>query len=265
MNMPERINSHIFRLTTPYKDIYTTVCAVKTPAGSLLFDSASYPDDIDAAVLPFLRETGADKDLRYVFISHNHTDHAGGLARLLDHFQQLTVVSSSASLRVKFPQTAFVPAQGVLLDTLQVVPLPGHTADSAALLDLRTGLLLSGDCLQMYGIFGSGKWGANLPFPAAHLRALEALRALPVEQILAAHDYHPCGHFICGKEAVAAALDSCAAPIRRVCSLIASDPTLDDEAVCALYHSGEPLPSLGAHVVAAVRKAAAERSLPLSF
>ena len=80
MKHPEKINDNIYALCIPYKDIFTTVYFVKTENGALLFDTASYDQDIDSAVIPALRELEInEEDLKYIFISHNHTDHAGGL------------------------------------------------------------------------------------------------------------------------------------------------------------------------------------------
>ena len=40
----------------------------------------------------------------------------------------------------------------------------GHASDCAALYDRKTKTLISGDCLQLFGVFGSGAWGANISF-----------------------------------------------------------------------------------------------------
>jgi len=260
MNAALKVGEHIVRLSTPYKDIFTTVCLIKTAQGCVLFDAASYDEDISAHILPFLAQQRALESLRAVFISHPHADHAGGLSALLKAIPDLTVVSDSLSLREKYPEANFAAAKGNLLGVLKIIPLPGHTIDSAAILDTRTGTLLSGDCLQMWGIFGSGKWGANIRYPAEHVRAVRALRSLPISEIVAAHDYHPCGWHITGEEAVSKALDDCVAPLRRIADLIAGNPLLDDEGVCALYNS-PTLPVLGAHVVTAVRASVADASL----
>ena len=165
----EQICSDIFCITVPYKGIYTSVFLVRTPQGAVLFDAASYESDIQNIILPWLDEQGITaEELRYVFISHKHDDHAGGLPALLEAFPDLCIVSQSMGLQQQYGEKHFwSPRDGeMLLGCLRVVSIPGHTADSAALLDTRTGTLLCGDCLQLHGIFGMGKWGANIPHPS---------------------------------------------------------------------------------------------------
>lgn len=252
-----RISDHITALKCPYKGIETTVLLIRTPSGAVLFDAASYDEDIREGVLPWLAEQGiAGEEIQYVFISHKHDDHAGGLPTLLACLPHLRIVSQSAALRELYGDERVQLAEDgeLLLGCLRVVSIPGHTADSAALLDLRDGTLICGDCLQLHGIFGQGKWGANVPHPAAHRRAVARLREMAIETVVAAHDYHPLGQIYRGREEIAAALDACIAPLDRIESLIASHPMMDDEAVCALYNEAPMTPTLGAHVVRAVRR-----------
>ena len=64
----EQINENIYRMTVPYKDIYTTVYLIKTKVGNLLFDIASYDEDISDYIEPFLEEVGVSpENLKYVF------------------------------------------------------------------------------------------------------------------------------------------------------------------------------------------------------
>ena len=41
------ITPEIHRVVVPFLDIFTTVFVVRTPAGALLFDTATYPEDAD--------------------------------------------------------------------------------------------------------------------------------------------------------------------------------------------------------------------------
>ena len=252
-----QINENIVRLTTPYKDIFTTVYTVKTEQGVLLFDAASYEEDAGKYLLPFLSAQGiTEENLKYIFISHSHSDHAGGLKGLLRYFPQTQVLCGSEAIEKIQPGISYrVVQEGEkLLGNLQAVAIPGHTRDSMGILDERTHTLISGDGLQLFGIFGSGKWGANISWPQLHLQAIQKLRGMDIEQILTAHDYHPLGYRHDGKEAVQKALDACAAPLSRIEALLEEYPDKDDEEICRLYHAQELLPTLGARVVASVRK-----------
>ena len=254
----EKITENIYRLTTPYKGIYTTICIIRTENGALLFDTGSYDSDIPEYILPFLSETGITADeLKYIFISHAHADHAGGLYALMAHFPGACILSRSASLRERFAAfDSMEPEDGAeLLGVLKCVAIPGHTQDSAAILDTRTGTLISGDCLQLYGIFGSGKWGANISYPSVHIEALEKLRGMEINAILAAHDYHPCGHIFTGAAEVNAALDACVAPLKDILALIDANPGASDAEIAGIYNGTGTLPVIGEHVAAALRRA----------
>ena len=248
----EKINEYTYALTIPYKDIFTTVYFVKTEAGALIFDTASYACDVEYAIIPALGELGIGEDeLRYVFISHNHTDHAGGLGDLLKAFPKACIISRSEALREKFEGYEFLsPSEGeLLLDSLSVVFITGHTKDSAALYDSRTQTLISGDCLQLYGILGSGLWGANISFQPEYAKAIGKLRGMNIDSILTAHDYYPLGRMYFGKSAVASALDACLEPFDIIRELIEQSPDASDEEVCKLYNSQNHLPTLGEHVI----------------
>lgn len=238
-------------------DIFTTVYFVKTERGALLFDTASYDRDIENAVIPALNRLGiGEKDLKYVFISHYHADHAGGLGRLLASYPKVRVVSRSEALRERFASYTFLsPQEGeALLDDLSVIFVTGHTKDSAALFDSRTKTLISGDSLQLYGVFGSGKWGANISFPSEYAENIQKLREMDIDAILTAHDYHPCGRMYFGKTEIASALDACLAPFALIQKLIDEAPDADDETVCESYNSQGKLPTLGVHVVKKYRE-----------
>ena len=257
-NSLEKINDHIYALCIPYKDIFTTVYFVNTAQGALLFDTATYDCDIEDAVIPALHQLGiGENDLKYVFISHNHTDHAGGLSRLLASYPKVCVVSRSEALRDKFASyTVLLPREGeILLDDLSVVFVTGHTQDSAALYDSRTKTLISGDSLQLYGIFGSGKWGANISFSSEYAEKIQKLREMDLDAILTAHDYHPCGRMYFGKTKIEAALDACLAPFGLIQRLMDENPDADDETICERYNAQGDLPILDVHVIKKYREA----------
>lgn len=254
------MNESISRLTIPYKDIFTTVYLIRYPGGAILFDTASSDTDVDEHIAPALEAFGISQaDLKYVFLSHGHRDHAGGLKRLMELYPNACILSGSETLKEQCEGMAYyVPKDGeVIADLFRVITIPGHTMDSMALLDTRTNTLISGDCLQLYGIFGSTDWACAIYFPAEHLQSVEKVRALQVERILTAHDYHPYGYSYQGREAVDRALDACVEPLVQIKELMRQNPDMDDEAVREAFNKLDRRPTVNLRVVAAVRKALA--------
>ena len=261
MHSITKINENIHRLTLPYKDIFTTVYTLRCPEGVILFDAASFDTDGEQYILPFLQEVGvAVEEVRYVFISHNHTDHSGGLNGFLDQLPNAIVLSRSPKLRDSLPAGKALGMDDgqVFMDTYRVVTIPGHTKDCSGLLDLRTKTLICGDCLQSYGICGSGTWAANIGYPDLHVQAIEKVRKLDIEQIVTAHDYKPHGFRADGREAVLANLEACIVPLRKMQQLILANPQLDDKAIQAIYNVDPQQPKVKDAVIGAMRLAMEE-------
>ena len=260
----QRINEKINRMTVPYKDIFTTVYTVEYDGGYLLFDAASYPSDVDEYICPMLDTLGVpEESLKYVFISHKHTDHAGGLSRLLELFPKVTVISSSEALREKHSGASFItPPEGELIEgVFSLVNIPGHTSDSIALCDHRSKTLITGDSLQLYGLFGSEEWGSNICFPAEHLLAVRKLLDMDIENIFTAHDFHPYGYAYRGREAVENALDAAIRPLLTMKKMILSHPSLTDAEIKELYCASAAIPPVREPVFAAVRLAVSENKM----
>ena len=252
-----KITEHITRIRVPFYDIFTTVFLVKTDEGNLLFDTATYDSDVTDIILPALASLGvAAEDLSAVFLSHPHGDHAGGVPALLTANPAVTVYAGSEAVRetTAVPNLVTVADGDSLLGCLQVVAIPGHTKDSVGLLDTRTKTLLSGDGLQLYGIYGSGEWGANIRYPKEHIDALARIRDLKIDVIHPAHNYHPLGDVYEGREQILRALDACAAPLYLIRDMIRDNEDVSDEALTRAYNAMGNPPTIGKHVVAAVRR-----------
>ena len=247
------ITPRIRRVTIPYKDIYTSVFILDTKDGTILFDTAFCDYDVDTFILPEL----ARRNLRYIFISHNHRDHAWGLDRLMEIYPDATIVTQNSDLAEKFSKFSVLrPKDGdLLLDIFRVVNIPDHTADSQGLFDESTGTLFTGDALQLYGIWGGSPWGACIRCIPEHLEALKKLRELPVIDLLMAHDYHPYGNEVYGTEEIHKCLDLCAEALLKVKEVVAAHPELDDQAVADLYNKDSGLPAIPSFLVEAIRAA----------
>ena len=245
------ITPRIRRVTIPYKDIYTSVFILDTKEGTILFDTAFSDYDVDTFILPEL----ARRNLRYIFISHNHRDHAWGLNRLMEVYPDATIVAQDKELAEKFAKfSVLVPQDGdMLLDTFQVVTTPGHTLDCQSLFDVSTGTLFTADALQVYGIYGEGEWGACIHCVPEHLETLKKLRELPVIDLLMAHDYHPYGNEVYGTEEIHKCLDLCAEALQKVKEVVSAHPELDDQAAADLYNKDSGLPAIPSFLVEAIR------------
>lgn len=253
----EQLNDHIWRLTIPYKDIYTTVLIIRTEEGVVILDAATYETDVTEYILPALQELGIPKEeVKYVFISHNHGDHAGGLNWLAPILPEATIVSNSPSLAEKYHPRPILHLEddALLTKELQFISIPGHTPDAGGLLDLRTKTLMTGDALQVYGIYGSGKWGANVRWPKLHFAALERLLTVDAEHLVMAHDYHPCGPIVHGKEAVQTAIKDCGEALEKIREFLHQNPELDDDALMERYNATSGLPTVSAKVFAGLRE-----------
>ena len=146
-----------------------------------------------------------------------------------------------------------------LCEAFRLVTVVGHSPDSAALYDTRTKTLITGDGIQLYGLFGSGEWGANIGLPKKHLEELSKLRKMDIESIYAAHDYHPYGYAYIGREAVAAALDASERPLFEIKKLIEDNPALTDSEIREIYNSSPNHPTVREGVIRAIRAELAEQ------
>lgn len=202
--LAEALHAELYRVLVPFQDLTTTVYAVLRSEGVTLIDSATYPEDVDAYILPALAELGVlPSQVTTLALTHRHGDHAGGIARLSACFPQATVrAMAPIALDTYRPLTDGEQLPG----GLQALHLPGHTADSMGYFDTRTHTLLSGDCLQLRGV---GRYRNGVSDPAQYVRSVERLRAMPIECIVAAHEYDPLGSIARGRAAVLAYLDAC--------------------------------------------------------
>lgn len=258
MNGLAEVVPSIYRLVVPFEDIYTTVFIIKSPLGAVLLDTATYAGDVDGYILPALDELSVAADaLQFIVLSHGHRDHAGGLERLMDFFPDACIVSSSEGLRRRFAHCHTVSPETLpqLLDCIDLIPVPGHAPDCLVLYDRRSRTLLTGDSLQLFGIYGSGKWGANISKPAEHLDAVERLRSLPLAAVIASHDYHPCGYIARSPEEISRYFDSCKEALVKISRFIVESPDDDDQSLAERYNQAFGLPTVGSHVFSAVRAA----------
>ena len=127
-----------------------TVYVIKTEKGALLIDTATYDTDVTSYIIPFLNELGIGEDeLKYIFITHDHGDHSGGLAEIMKHYPNAVILSRALAVMDRFENYKVIsPTEGeIALDVIRFVPIVGHSLDSCAVLDTRSEILICGDSL----------------------------------------------------------------------------------------------------------------------
>lgn len=126
----------IYRLKVPFEAIYTSVFLIKAGTRYILIDCASDADSVDKWIEPALKNLGITfSDIFCVIATHNHSDHIGGLERILQ----------------KYPKTQVARAISDMTD-FELYPMSGHTLDCIGVLELQTGTLISADGLQGAGV-----------------------------------------------------------------------------------------------------------------
>ena len=215
------ITENIYKLDIPFENITTSSFLVRTPEGDILVDCGTYESDVTDILLPALKEIKAD--VKYLFITHFHGDHAGGTPTLIKVIPPFKCLSFSKGFCEKFGGILLTNNREIMPD-ICFLSLPGHSADSGALLDKRTGSLITGDCLQLWGI---SKYGCGVGQPNEYKKTLQRLKSQPPKNIFAAHEYYPLGSIAMGKEAVDEYIDECSRIYSEVCEFTLSQKKKD--------------------------------------
>lgn len=164
----------IYRLRVPFDRIYTSVFLLQTDEKIILVDCASSASDVDTHIVPALSDLGYSlNQVDILVITHRHSDHIGGLERILQLAPGMTVVSEVRPL----------------CDSISTYPMPGHTNDAVGVLDTRTRTLISGDCLQGAGV---DKYPCSIINSDGYQQTLtEIAQNENIENILFSHAYAP--------------------------------------------------------------------------
>ena len=196
----------IYQLRVPFMSVYTSIFLIEAEGRWLLVDCATTGEDVDGYLVSALSDMGLSLwNIDALFLTHRHSDHSGGLERVLELAPCIKVVDF-ASERSSCIKTVDWP----LSRKIVTFPLAGHTADSAGVLDLRSGTLISGDGIQGAGI---GKYRCLVSDFDSYFEALDRISADErIKNILFSHAYEPwLADTVLGREAVLECLDVCRA------------------------------------------------------
>ena len=183
----------IYRLKVAFDAIYTSVFLIRSPSGAIMVDCAATDEDVDRYVVPALEKMGYKlTDIRTLVLTHRHSDHAGGLERVLALAPDIEVVTGVRAL-----------CEGVC-----TYPMAGHSEDCIGILDMRSRTLISGDGLQGAGV---GRYRCSVKNCEAYLETIEKIKNdRRIENILFSHAYEPWNRdSIIGRSAVDDCLSEC--------------------------------------------------------
>jgi glyoxylase-like metal-dependent hydrolase (beta-lactamase superfamily II) len=203
MNL-EKIDDGIFRILIPFEELTTTVYVYVCKDGVAIIDCATYPSDVDEYILPALDKMNiSENDVKYLLLTHNHGDHAGGIKRLSEMFTGATICTSFPN---ELPNSTKLVDCKIVFGALKAIYLPGHTEHTFGFYDIFTKTLLSGDCLQLDGV---GKYRHGIVNFDLYIESVNKLKSMDIYRIVAAHEYDPFGSIAEGRNSVLCYLDKC--------------------------------------------------------
>ena len=230
----ERITDGIFRLCVPFESIYTAVFLIKTDFGDILVDAATTKYDAEEIIYPAICKATLPDNIKYIFCTHLHGDHGGGIRYLLPLLKNARVAAASArAIELYGEEKVHTVHDGDSLFGINVISLKGHSADSMGLFDTRTSTVLLGDGIQLCGIM---KYGTGVEFPNDYKNMLARLRKMDIKMLVASHEYYPLGSVAEG-DGVAEYIDFAESAYKAIEDFVAMHRGEDSVKIAAEYTS----------------------------
>ena len=254
--MLTRITDEISLIKVKFHSIHTSVFLIKLDTGYALFDAGTTESDVNETIMPAISMAGINPiEVRFLFISHTHSDHFGGAAALLSRLPtaRLVLVDTDRAVRDGLGERLFGGEPGEYAPVL-TLPLTGHSRDCLALYDTRTRTLLTGDAVQLFGV---SRWGTGVSDIDGYFGTLDKIRAMDTDLLVTSHEYYPLGQTAIGKRAVRRYLDASENALRELISLVKDSsedsPKRISESITEQKRRREPnFPSQQAGAIAAI-------------
>lgn len=230
MNEFVELYPNIYRLSVPFESVMTSVFAVVVDGNCIIIDSATTEGDVNNYILPALKTAGFK--VTKILISHEHGDHAGGLGFLAPHFKDAEVAMFDMRVAERIGRGRKLLDGEIFYDVIKILHLPGHSFDCLGVLDTRSGVLLTFDSLQLFGI---GKYVTYVYDEKIYKDSIEKIKAEKVNHIATAHDYAPLGYFASGEEEIKKYLDMCVDALDYVKEYLENGGERKAETIAAAY------------------------------
>lgn len=201
--MFKELVKNIYKLDIPFDNITTSSFLITTEEGNILVDCGTYPKDVNAIILPALNQIKVKPD--FLFLTHSHSDHAGGTETLLKEFKALKLICYNEGVCNKYGGI-LLKDKDKIIKNICFLHLSGHSFDSGALLDKRTKSVVTGDCLQLWGI---GKYGCGIELPVEYIKSIQKLKDILPNNIFTSHKYYPLGSSAFGSDEAIIYLEKC--------------------------------------------------------
>ncbi len=219
--MPEfiHINNRLSYIKMPFwgGGYFAAVMLIKgkTKEETILIDSGESGAYIDSHLLPALKKEDLSlNDIGLLLCTHNHSDHAGGHARIRELFD-----GKIAAMEIQdLPHWGIIPdwllQDGDMLPGgIRLIHTPGHCAGAASFYLEKERILITGDSFQARGTDGCAL--ALVGNPAAYRESVKKIQRLSPDFILAGHAFDPFDFEIKGKDQVQAFLQECLDHLQR--------------------------------------------------
>ncbi len=174
----ERVSENVYVFTS---EVYAQVNAgaVVGPEYTVLIDTLAYPDEIQE--IKRFTDDRLGRPVRFIINTHYHSDHTLGnsffpRATIISHAlcrryldkrgRKALQISQESSrelrdVRIRLPSVTFESGSATVRvgkRTLQIMPLPGHSADGVGVLVLEDRVLFSGDVMMPVPYLADGDY-----------------------------------------------------------------------------------------------------------
>lgn len=212
----EQIKGNVYLLRVPFRSTFVGITLINGDSKDkrMLIDSGPNAETVEDMLIPALSELGLRlTDIGAVTLTHCHCDNIGGLATIVRHSPDITVIAVSTEMakRIQNPMRYLIgehralkndapsleEVHGVFVSRtlsngdefqgMKAVLSPGHSPDSVCWLHTDTGMLVCGDALQGFGNSFQGL--ADIVSVDDYLSTLDMLKVLDgVEGAVCSHD-----------------------------------------------------------------------------